>query len=97
MDAANPKEIRKRRSEQKHKKADSEKAQPHQDQTDQGEGKKGKTIVTEEKAQRMSPKLVPPDPKDGKKKTSRNLEMEGQRVSTINPSRKNRNASTRQL
>ena len=53
--------------------------------------------MTEEKAQRMSPKLAPPDPKDGKEKPSRNLEMEGQRVHTINPSRKNRKASARQL
>ena len=45
----------------------------------------------------MSPKLAPPDPKDGKEKPSRNLEMEGQRVRTINPSRENRNASARQL
>ena len=53
--------------------------------------------MTEEKAQRMSPKLAPPDPKDGKEKPSRNLEMEGQRVRTINPSRRNRNTSARQL
>ena len=63
----------------------------------QARGKKGKTKVTEEKAQTMSPKLALPDPKDGKEKPSRNLEMEGQRVRTINPSRKNRNASARQL
>ena len=45
----------------------------------------------------MSPKQAPAGPQDGKEKPSRNLEMEGQRVRTITPSRKNRNTSTRQL
>ena len=45
----------------------------------------------------MSPKQAPADSKDEKEKPSRNLEMEGQHVRTITPSRKNRNASARQL
>ena len=45
----------------------------------------------------MSPKQAPDSPQDGKEKPSRNLEMEGQRVRTITPSRKNCNASARQL
>ena len=49
MDAGQPEENRKRRSEQKHKKEDFEKTQPQEDQTDLGEREERKNAHKESK------------------------------------------------
>ena len=85
------------RSEQSTKKKPPKRHKHTKTNQIQAKGKKRKAKikikVTEEKAQRKSPKLAQPDSKDGKEKPRRNKEMEGQRVRTINPSREKRDAN----